>query len=154
MSLIHSHSTCKGKGQEAQFDFSVRLSFFLRWGKENWLLGERIFRGLEKHTAKSSVPWHPTLGGVMIGSGKSHSGVCCQLTQQFVRWLHRWGCQGQLETSSWLSGLEAVSLPSHGQADLLTYHSGKREERFMFPSPLLNRLGGEGDAMDNTQLTA
>lgn len=109
-----------------------RASFFLRRGGAGrtgyWEKGKsQNFSRIRKALQKSSVPWHPTLGGVMIGSGKSLSWVCCQLTQQFVRWLHCWGCQGQLETSSWLSGLEAVQLAfpwSGGLTDLPFWEEG------------------------------
>lgn len=66
MSLIHSRSTCKGKGQEAQFDFSVRLFFFLDVGEQEELATGRkgkvrIFQGLEKHFKRAAFhgtrPW-------------------------------------------------------------------------------------------------
>lgn len=130
MSLNHSRSTCKGKGQEAQFDVAVRL-FLLRrrvlalpTGRK-WSLG--ILHAIEKQSRKER---HTGLPDPEQGRGKGREGCLPALLPAYslgwsVRRLPCPGSQGQLGTSSCRPGLEA---------NLLRYCSRKREGRFTFTS--------------------
>lgn len=124
MSLNHSRSICKGKGQEAQFDVAVRL-FFLE-GEESRLCQLEESEALEfcmyfeKQSRKEQHPEPPDPEG---GRGKGAEGSlwgllpACSLGWS-VRWLPCPGSQGQLGASSCQAGLEA---------NLLSYCSEKRE---------------------------
>lgn len=130
MSLNHSRSTCKGKGQEAQFDVAVRL-FLLRrrvlalpTGRK-WSLG--ILHATEKQSRKER---HTGLPDPEQGRGKGREGCLPALLPAYslgwsVRRLPCPGSQGQLGTSSCRPGLEA---------NLLRYCSRKREGRFTLTS--------------------
>ena len=127
MSLNHSRSICKGKGQEAQFDVAVRL-FFLRRRREQvlptgikWSLG--ILHYFVKQSRKEQHPEPPDPeGGCEKGVEGSLWGLlpACSLGWS-VRWLPCPGSQGQLGALSCQAGLEA---------NLLSYCSEKRERRF------------------------
>lgn len=127
MSLNHSRSICKGKGQEAQFDVAVRL-FFLE-GEESRLCQLEESRSLgilhyfEKQSRKEQHPEPPDPEG---GRGKGVEGSLWSLLPACalgwsVRWLPCPGSQGQLGALSCQAGLEA---------NLLSCCSKKREGRF------------------------
>lgn len=113
-----------------------------------------IFQGLEKRTSKEQRSMAPDPGWghdrvwekSFLGLLPAHSAVC-----QMAPLLRMPRTVGNFKLAVWPGGSSAC-LPMVRRTDLLN-HSGKREERFMFPSPLLDRLGGERDEMD-TQLTA
>lgn len=139
MSLIHSRSTCKGKGQEAQFDFSVRLFFFLRWGKRTsyWEKGNvGIFRGLEKRTAKEQRSMAPDPGWghdrvrekSFLGLLPAHSAVC-----QMAPPLRMPRTVGNFKLAVWPGGSSAC-LPMVRQTDWLTIPGrGRRDLCFSHP---------------------
>lgn len=78
-----------------------------------------------------------------LGLLPAHSAVC-----QMAPLLRMPRTVGNFKLAVWPGGNSACLLMVRW-----TYHSGKREMRFIFPSPLLHRLGGERDEID-TRLTA